>query len=110
MVFRILKYLLNLIAIGYMCVIVLLSTTFTLECEPCENVKGNIGYAVLYTAIYLISTTFFNFLVERFLEKRKTSKEFLFLLCISFIILAVTILISANIAYKDCCENAIVIS
>ncbi len=87
-----------------MCIIVLFLITFTLECEPCVNIKGSIGYAVFYSAIYLAASTLFNFLVERFLEKRKSSKEFLIILGVSFIIISIVVLIGSTSAYKNCCE------
>ncbi|MEO6306016.1 MAG: hypothetical protein ABIP51_22910 [Bacteroidia bacterium] len=107
MIFRILKYLLNSVALVYLCLIIFLLITFSLDCEPCKNIKGSIGYAILYSVIYLAASTLFNFLVERFLEKRKISREFLLIFCISFIIISLAILISSHLGYKDCCEIGI---
>lgn len=75
----------------------------------CENVKEVIWNVVLDLSqiylIYLIVITVINILVERKIEKKINSKEFLFLAIINIFLLVLITSYFSNEFYDICCQK-----
>ena len=104
---RTIKYLLNFAGICLMIFYANVGYGIIARLPECENVKEVIWKVIeelcLVYVIYLIIITTINILFERKIEKRKSSKEFLFLAVFNIImIVSITVLFS-NQFYKMCC-------
>ena len=75
----------------------------------CSNVKDVIWKVVTELSqiylIYLIIITIMNIFFERKIEKRNSSKEFVFLAVLNIIILVLITSLISNEFYKTCCPG-----
>ena len=77
------------------------------ELPSCEEVMENILSQLTWFSpvflIFLAIITLVNIFIEKILEKRKSSKEFLKLLFLHTLLYIVTFIINAIILYFKCC-------
>jgi hypothetical protein len=104
--FRILKYALNIFGLYIMAVVALIVTTLVYRYPDCDVVRikmsENIGETLLVYIPYLGLTTGINLLIERKIEKRPKSKEYLVLLYISLLVLTISITYASYNFYTNC--------
>lgn len=103
---RIIKYILNLAGITFMVIIALVVSTLVYKYPDCEVVKikisENIGALLLRYIPFLGAMTGLNFLIERRIERRLNSKEYLQLLCISSLVLIIAVIYTQYDFYTHC--------
>ena len=99
---RFLKIIINIIAIFGMYIHIDMCYTYWKigDCHKMFEIVKNTGISLLpETIIFTISITFFNYIIESKFEKRKNSKEFIWLFIIQFISVSMIIIIKAYKAY-----------
>ncbi|MFN7045489.1 MAG: hypothetical protein ACK4M1_09855 [Flavobacterium sp.] len=99
---RFLKIIINIIATFGMYIHIDMCYTYWKigDCHKMFEIVKNTGISLLpETIIFIISITFLNFIIERKLEKRKNSKEFIWLFILQFITVSLIIIYNAYKAY-----------
>ncbi len=108
MLIRIIKYVLNFAALLWMLLGAALSYVLILRNPDCDRVmdviKDELCELIPIFMAYLAVVTGLNYLVERYLEKRKGSKEFLLLLLIQFVVMTLAITYLSFNFYLHCGE------
>jgi glucan phosphoethanolaminetransferase (alkaline phosphatase superfamily) len=101
------KYLLNFAGISLMIFYASVSYGIIARLPECKNVKEVILNVIVELSqtylIYLIIITAINILFEREIEKRRDSKEFIFLTIINIILLILITSFFSNKFYNICC-------
>jgi hypothetical protein len=104
--FRILKYALNIAGLYIMTIVALIVTTLVYRYPDCDVVRiemsENIGETLLVYIPYLGLTIGINLLIERKIEKRSKSKEYLVLFYISLLVLTIAITYASYNFYSNC--------
>jgi hypothetical protein len=106
---RNIKYLLNFAGISLMIFYVSVSYGIIARLPECKNVKEVILNVIVELSqiylIYLIIITATNILFERKIEKRRDSKEFIFLTIVNIILLILITSFFSNKFYTICCPK-----
>lgn len=108
MILRVIKYLLNLFGL-YLFQLDIASKFIVSDRYPdCITAKTIIWYNINSLlpdfVLFLVISTACNFIGERYLEKRKDSKEFIFMLIVSVLIIIGLTTLTALLYYKHCGE------
>lgn len=105
-IIRLIKYILNSAGLYMMTIIALLISTLVYRYPDCEVVRikisENIGELILIYIPYLGLITGMNLLIERKIEKRQKSKEYLFMLYINLLFLLIAITYTSHHVYSNC--------
>lgn len=103
---RIIKYVLNIAGLYIMTIMAFIVSTLVYRYPDCEVVRikisENIGELLLRYIPYLGLMTGLNLFIERKIEKRPKSKEYLLLLYISLLILIIAITYTSYDFYTHC--------
>ena len=106
-VVKIIKYLLNLAGLYFMYLLAL-GATLAFRRPDCDDVSikisENVGTLLLRYIPYLAVMMGLNLLIERKLEKRAQSMEYLYLLCLSFVVLVIAV-VYTSYQYASKCVN-----
>jgi hypothetical protein len=105
-IFRLVKFALNGIGLYIMSFVSSIVTTIVYRYPDCEFVRikmlENIGEALLIYVPYVGIMTGINFLIERKIEKRPQSKEFVWLFYISLLVLTIALTYNSYNLYIHC--------
>jgi|GEM_PF-1867961 hypothetical protein len=99
---RFLKIIINIVAIFGMYIHIDMCYTYWKigDCHKMFEIVKNTGISLLpETIIFIISITFFNYIIESKFEKLKNSKEFIWLCILQFILVLMIIIFKAYKAY-----------
>lgn len=106
---RIIKYLLNFAGISLMIFYANVGYGIIARLPECENVKEVIWNVVVKLSqiylVYLIIISAINILFERKIEKRRGSKEFVFLAILNIVLLILITYFFSNEFYNICCPK-----
>jgi hypothetical protein len=105
---RVIKYFLNLVGLFFFSLFIAYPFNVDNAYPNCvvgkERIYHNIFGLLPYFLLYFSVSTVLNYIGERYLEKRKTSKEFLLILIVStLLIIAATTYFSVDF-FRRCCE------
>ncbi|MEJ1241027.1 hypothetical protein WBG78_22965 [Chryseolinea sp. T2] len=103
---RIIKYILNLAGLFVMCLVAVVVNSLMLRRPDCDGISiklsENIGELVLRYIPFLAVMMGLNLLIERKLEKRAESREYLLILCVSAIVLVIAVVYTSHEFVSKC--------
>lgn len=108
MVIKIGKYLLNFFGTCSIIWLVYLSYALIVRFPDCENVMkliwNIIAEIIQIMLVYLVVITGINYIVERKVEKKQFSKEFLLIFFINFLLIMLVVIYYSYDFFKHCGE------
>jgi magnesium-transporting ATPase (P-type) len=108
--FRTLKYLLNLAGLVWMVIATMVSYGMIVRFPDCDHVMESIWSTVQDASVayflFLAVITVFNFFIERKLERRSHSNNYLILALLHFMVLILSLWYFSNDFYNHCGESS----